>query len=79
MLYGDRILAGTLDKFEQQDPVLKTNQLGIEYPEGGLSSGVINIKIGDGIHKYSELPYAINMTNILDRLEKLEKRNKEEE
>ena len=73
-----RIMAATLEQFKQHDPILGYNRLGIEYLEDGISSGVINVKIGDGIHKYSELPYAINMTDILDRLEKLEKKNKED-
>lgn len=44
-----------------KDPVLLEGELGVEYPDDGISSGgEIKFKIGDGVNKWTDLPYCVN-------------------
>lgn len=46
-------------EWEHVDPILAEGEWGIEYPNTGIGTGSVNMKFGDGIHKWTELPYAI--------------------
>ena len=55
---------------EKRDLILEPGELFLEYPADGIESGPMKIKIGDGVHKYYELPYLYeNQTNKIDELE----------
>ena len=49
-----KIRIGTLDQYEAQDPKLELGELAYETSDYGT---FVNYKIGDGVHKYSELRY----------------------
>lgn len=51
---------GTASEWELIDPVLMEGELGIEYPDTGIGTGLCKFKLGDGFKKWSELPYAFN-------------------
>lgn len=42
------------------NPVLMEGELGIEYPDTGIGTGLCKFKLGDGNKKWSDLPYAFN-------------------
>lgn len=45
--------------------ILRKGEFFIEVPEEGCGTGPIKIKIGDGIHEYSDLPYAIDLDDAI--------------
>lgn len=51
---------GSKTEWETIDPVLLEGEMGIEYPNDGISAGNIKIKFGDGIRSWNNLPYAID-------------------
>lgn len=42
------------------NPVLKEGELGIEFPDTGIGTGLCKFKIGDGETQWSSLPYAFD-------------------
>lgn len=51
---------GTMSEWELIDPVLMEGELGIEFPDSGIGTGLCKFKIGNGILKWSDLPYAFD-------------------
>ena len=51
---------GAYTEWVAEDPILLEGEIGIEYPDSGIMTGDMKIKMGDGIHKWTELPYAID-------------------
>ena len=47
------------------DPVLKEGELGIEFPDTGIGTGLCKFKIGDGTSQWSSLPYAFDAAAAL--------------
>lgn len=56
---------GTASQWATIDPVLAEGEIGIEVPDSGVGTGAVNIKFGDGVKKWSELPYGI--ANVLTK------------
>jgi hypothetical protein len=52
----------TKTEWELINPVLMEGELGIEYPDSGIGTGLCKFKLGDGFKKWSELQYAFNGT-----------------
>lgn len=50
----------TKTEWELINPVLMEGEMGIEYPDTGIGTGLCKFKLGDGFKKWSELPYAFN-------------------
>lgn len=50
----------TKTEWELINPVLMEGELGIEYPDTGIGTGLCKFKLGDGFKKWSDLPYAFN-------------------
>ena len=50
----------TTDEWNSVDPILLEGELGIEYPNTGIGTGFCKFKLGDGITKWTELPYAFD-------------------
>lgn len=50
----------TKTEWELINPILMEGELGIEYPDSGIGTGLCKFKLGDGFKKWSELPYAFN-------------------
>ena len=51
---------GTAALWAQYNPVLAYAEIGVEYPDSGLGTGEIKIKIGDGSTPWNDLAYGIN-------------------
>lgn len=51
---------GTLYEWSTYNPILYEGELAVEYPESGVGTGLCRFKIGDGVTKYSNLPYAFD-------------------
>lgn len=51
---------GTKSEWELINPVLMEGELGIEFPDSGVGSGLCKFKVGDSVKKWSELPYAFD-------------------
>lgn len=47
-------------EWELINPILLEGELGIEYPDKGLGTGLVKVKIGDGVTRWNDLSYAIN-------------------
>ena len=54
------IKRGTSEKYKEFNPILKLNELAVEYDD----NKIIGYKLGDGVTKWSELKYIINLTDI---------------
>lgn len=50
----------TTDAYKKQNPVLRLNELAVEYN----NNKIVGYKIGDGTTQWSELPYITKFTNI---------------
>ena len=61
----------TRDEWEYYNPILAEGEMGIEVPDTGVGTGTIKVKIGDGVTRWKDLPYAINLENIEDSIEKI--------
>lgn len=53
----------TKTEWELINPTLMEGELGIEYPDTGIGTGLCKFKLGDGFKKWSELPYAFNASS----------------
>lgn len=42
------------------NPILKEGELGIEFPDSGIGTGLCKFKIGDGVRTWTTLPYAFD-------------------
>ena len=51
---------GSKSEWESNNPVLLEGEIAIEYPDLGISTGNMKMKVGDGILPWNSLPYAIN-------------------
>ena len=56
----------TRSEWEIIDPVLVEGELGIEFPDSGIGTGLCKFKIGNGILKWSDLPYAFDASSALN-------------
>lgn len=52
----------TLENWLAINPILAEGEFVIEAPETGVGTGLIKVKIGDGIKRYNALPYAFDGT-----------------
>lgn len=57
--YKIRPRSGTADQWSTANPVLKEREIGFELPDGGVGTGNVKMKMGDGVTTWNELPYAI--------------------
>ena len=48
---------GSVSQWAGKNPVLLERELGLEYPDTGITDGHIKFKIGDGVHAWNDLPY----------------------
>ncbi len=50
----------TATEWSAINPVLMEGEMGIEYPDTGVGTGLCKFKMGDGYTQWSDLPYAFN-------------------
>ena len=51
---------GTRSEWELIDPILMEGEIGIEFPDSGIGTGLCKFKIGNGTNKWSDLAYAFD-------------------
>lgn len=56
--YKIRPKSGTAEQWERANTVLGEREIGYEYPPGGIGTGVVKMKMGDGKTAWNDLPYA---------------------
>ena len=54
---------GTISSWSHENPILLRGEMGLEFPDTGVGTGIGNIKIGDGVNRYNDLPYFIKGIN----------------
>lgn len=54
---------GTTTEWNLHNPVLMEGEMGIEFPDSGIGTGLCKFKLGDGYKKWTELPYAFDATS----------------
>ena len=54
---------GTLALWSAENPLLDEGEFVLEVPDSGIGTGISKIKVGDGIHRYNELPYSLDGTS----------------
>lgn len=64
--YTIRPKSGTATQWSTANPVLREREIGIEYPDGGLGTGEIKMKMGDGVTAWNNIDYAILPLYIRD-------------
>ena len=57
--YKIRPRAGTASQWTTANPVLAEREIGFEFPTGGIGTGEIKAKMGDGVSHWNDLAYAI--------------------
>ena len=57
--YRIRPRSGTASQWNLVNPVLGEREIGFEVPDGGVGSGEVKMKMGDGTTAWTDLPYAI--------------------
>ena len=50
----------TTTEWEATNPVLRVGELGIEFPDSGIGTGLCKFKLGDGNTKWKDLAYAFD-------------------
>ena len=55
---------GRVSVLAERNPLLLEGELIFECPDTGVGTGVVKVKIGDGVHQYNDLPYAIKDTVV---------------
>ena len=64
--YTIRPKSGTKTQWNTANPVLREREIGFEYPDGGLGTGEVKMKMGDGATAWNDLEYAILPLYIRD-------------
>lgn len=57
--YKIRPRAGTESQWTTANPILAEREIGFEFPAGGIGTGEIKAKMGDGVSHWNDLAYAI--------------------
>ena len=57
--YKIRPRSGTKAQWETANTILAEREIGYELPDGGVGTGVVKMKMGDGVTAWNDLPYAI--------------------
>ncbi len=57
---------GTLTAWSLENPILEEGEMALEVPDTGIGTGISKMKIGDGIHRYTELPYSLDGTSAIE-------------
>lgn len=57
--YKIRPRAGTASQWTTANPILAEREIGFEFPAGGIGTGEVKAKMGDGVSHWNDLAYAI--------------------
>ena len=53
---------GSINQWATLNPILQLGEMGLEYPNEGISYGQCRIKFGDGVTPWNDLRYAIDFS-----------------
>lgn len=51
---------GTAYEWSTVNPILDEGEWGVEFPDSGIGTGLCKFKLGDGVLKWNDLPYAFD-------------------
>lgn len=54
---------GTAYEWSTVNPILDEGEMGVEYPDSGIGTGLCKFKLGDGSTHWNDLPYAFDATS----------------
>lgn len=60
---------GTASQWSSANPVLAEGEIGIEVPSGGVGTGIVKMKFGDGSTAWNSLPYAVEDVSVVQNLD----------
>lgn len=63
--YKIRPRCGTKEQWETANTVLSEREIGFELPSGGVGTGEVKMKMGNGVSTWNTLPYAFNLDEII--------------
>lgn len=72
--YKIRPRGGTASQWTTANPILAEREIGFEYPDGGLGTGLVKMKMGDGVTHWNDLPYA-TISPIVENVESTSQEN----
>lgn len=72
--YKIRPRSGTAAQWTAANPILAEREIGFEYPTGGLGTGRVKMKMGDGSTHWNDLPYA-TVSPIVENIESTSQEN----
>lgn len=49
----------TAEEWEYNNPILAEGEMGVEVPPTGVGTGTVQVKFGDGVTPWKDLPYGI--------------------
>ena len=61
----------TRDEWEYYNPVLAEGEMGVEVPPTGVGTGTVQIKFGDGVTPWKDLPYGLSVKAFEETIEGL--------
>ncbi|MBO7207878.1 MAG: hypothetical protein J6W10_09745 [Kiritimatiellae bacterium] len=72
--YKIRPRGGTASQWTAANPILAEREIGFEYPAGGLGTGLVKMKMGDGTTHWNDLPYA-TVSPVVENVESTSQEN----
>ena len=51
----------TAEEWEYNNPILAEGEMGIEVPPTGVGTGTVQVKFGDGVTAWKDLPYGLSI------------------
>ena len=51
----------TAEEWEYYNPILAEGEMGVEVPPTGVGTGTVQIKFGDGVTPWKDLPYGLSV------------------
>ena len=77
MAYKLKPKRGSKARAEELNILLDAGEIFLEKPENGLGTGPGNIKVGDGVTRYADLPYFIASESISYDIDELKEKTAE--
>ena len=61
----------TAEEWEYYNPILAEGEMGVEVPPTGVGTGTVQIKFGDGVTPWKDLPYGLSVKAFEETIEGL--------
>lgn len=56
----------TAEEWEYYNPILAEGEMGVEVPPTGVGTGTVQVKFGDGVTPWKQLPYGLSIKAFED-------------